>query len=367
MFDTVYFYLALVVVIFALGDLISHITKGRLSGLMMVMLLFNMGTTVNLRQLIREWRTVALAVLLTGSACVAMLIVGAPLIGAETVWIGMPSVNGATIATSLMSEAAIANGMPEAAAMCAVICAVQRLVGTPIASAMGRRYAVKLLKEYRQDPQAVRGLLTAGQGGGAHREREPFYLRHKALFTSNVQIAITCTGAFLARFLGSCTPIDYSIWALLLGLLSGLGGYLPPKPLQNGNAYGLILIAVFGSIIPALGGVSIQDLGAMALQIAVLFAAACGGIFLSGWLLPAWKLVGSRDLAAGIGAMQFVGFPSNVVICREVSEAVGQTEEEKRLIDEALSVPYVVGSITVVTILSVVLAGIISSRLFTAG
>ena len=43
MFDTVYFYLMVVVIVFALGDLISYFTKGKLSGLMMVMLLFLVG------------------------------------------------------------------------------------------------------------------------------------------------------------------------------------------------------------------------------------------------------------------------------------------------------------------------------------
>lgn len=141
--------------------------------------------------------------------------------------------------------------------------------------------------------------------------------------------------------------------------MSGLGGYIPPKPLQRSNSYGLMMIAVFGSIIPSLGKVSLSDLGTMAFQTIVLFVAACIGIFVVGWGLPCWKLVGDRDLAVGIGVEQFLGFPSNVVICREVSEAVGETDDEKTYIEETLSVPYVVGGITVVTILSVTLAGIV--------
>lgn len=40
MFSSLYFYLMVVVVVFALGDLIGHFTKGKLSGMMMVMLIF---------------------------------------------------------------------------------------------------------------------------------------------------------------------------------------------------------------------------------------------------------------------------------------------------------------------------------------
>lgn len=83
----------IVLIVFALGDIVGKITKGKLSGMMVVMLLFlvgfltklfpadiidqggltalsklaiaivlfNMGTTLNVKQLIEEWRTVLMA------------------------------------------------------------------------------------------------------------------------------------------------------------------------------------------------------------------------------------------------------------------------------------------------------------------
>lgn len=168
-----------------------------------------------------------------------------------------------------------------------------------------------------------------------------------------------CVGAWISHVLGSYTNISYSIWALLLGSISGIGGYIPSKPLQKGNAYGIIMIAVLGSIIPSLAYVSMKDLITMAWQIVILFVAACMGIFIIGYVLPGWKLVGSRELAIGIGVEQFLGFPSNVIICREIGERIGETDEEKMYIEESLSIPYVVAGITVVTVLSVALAGVV--------
>ncbi|MCD7807492.1 MAG: hypothetical protein LUH19_09185, partial [Lachnospiraceae bacterium] len=69
MFDSMYFYLMVVVVVFALGDLIAHFTKGRLSGMMMVMLIFLVASSL-------------------------LLFVAAPVIGLDTVLIGMPVING---------------------------------------------------------------------------------------------------------------------------------------------------------------------------------------------------------------------------------------------------------------------------------
>lgn len=380
----------IVLIVFALGDIVGKITKGKLSGMMVVMLLFlvgfltklipadiidqggltalsklaiamvlfNMGTTLNVKQLIEEWRTVLMAALCMLASCLVMLLVS-PIIGFDTVLVGMPVINGAAMATSLMASAAAEKGLATAAALCAVIYSVQKFVGAPIASAMGIRYGKKLLKAYRENPAQFKKQET-GNGASA---KVSFADKHKEWYSANVMMALVAAGSWVAHILGDLTPINYSIWALLLGVVCAASGLVPTKPLQKSNSYGLMMVAVFGSIIPSLAKVSLSDLGTMAFQIIVLFAAALIGVALVGWVLPTWKLVGDKDLAVGIGVEQFLGFPSNVVICREVGDAVGETPEEKAFIEDTLNVPYVVGGITVITVLSTMLAGFVINML----
>lgn len=380
----------IVLIVFALGDIVGKITKGKLSGMMVVMLLFlvgfltklipadiidqggltalsklaiamvlfNMGTTLNVKQLIEEWRTVLMAALCMLASCLVMLLVS-PIIGFDTVLVGMPVINGAAMATSLMASAAAEKGLETAAALCAVIYSVQKFVGAPIASAMGIRYGKKLLKAYRENPAQFKKQET-GNGASA---KASFADKHKEWYSANVMMALVAAGSWVAHILGDLTPINYSIWALLLGVVCAASGLVPTKPLQKSNSYGLMMVAVFGSIIPSLAKVSLSDLGTMAFQTIVLFAAALIGVALVGWVLPTWKLVGDKDLAVGIGVEQFLGFPSNVVICREVGDAVGETPEEKAFIEDTLNVPYVVGGITVITVLSTMLAGFVINML----
>lgn len=380
----------IVLIVFALGDIVGKITKGKLSGMMVVMLLFlvgfltklfpadiidqggltalsklaiamvlfNMGTTLNVKQLIEEWRTVLVAALCMLASCLVMLLVS-PVIGFDTVLVGMPVINGAAMATSLMASAAAEKGLATAAALCAVIYSVQKFVGAPIASAMGIRYGKKLLKAYRENPAQFKKQET-GNGASA---KVSFADKHKEWYSANVMMALVAAGSWVAHILGDLTPINYSIWALLLGVACAASGLVPTKPLQKSNSYGLMMVAVFGSIIPSLAKVSLSDLGTMAFQTIVLFAAALIGVALVGWVLPTWKLVGDKDLAVGIGVEQFLGFPSNVVICREVGDAVGETPEEKAFIEDTLNVPYVVGGITVITVLSTMLAGFVINML----
>ena len=380
----------IVLIVFALGDIVGKITKGKLSGMMVVMLLFlvgfltklipadiidqggltalsklaiamvlfNMGTTLNVKQLIEEWRTVLMAALCMLASCLVMLLVS-PIIGFDTVLVGMPVINGAAMATSLMASAAAEKGLATAAALCAVIYSVQKFVGAPIASAMGIRYGKKLLKAYRENPAQFKKQET-GNGTSA---KVSFADKHKEWYSANVMMALVAAGSWVAHILGDLTPINYSIWALLLGVVCAASGLVPTKPLQKSNSYGLMMVAVFGSIIPSLAKGSLSDLGTMAFQTIVLFAAALIGVALVGWVLPTWKLVGDKDLAVGIGVEQFLGFPSNVVICREVGDAVGETPEEKAFIEDTLNVPYVVGGITVITVLSTMLAGFVINML----
>ena len=380
----------IVLIVFALGDIVGKITKGKLSGMMVVMLLFlvgfltklipadiidqggltalsklaiamvlfNMGTTLNVKQLIEEWRTVLMAALCMLASCLVMILVS-PIIGFDTMLVGMPVINGAAMATSLMASAAAEKGLATAAALCAVIYSVQKFVGAPIASAMGIRYGKKLLKAYRENPAQFKKQET-GNGASA---KVSFADKHKEWYSANVMMALVAAGSWVAHILGDLTPINYSIWALLLGVVCAASGLVPTKPLQKSNSYGLMMVAVFGSIIPSLAKVSLSDLGTMAFQTIVLFAAALIGVALVGWVLPTWKLVGDKDLAVGIGVEQFLGFPSNVVICREVGDAVGETPEEKAFIEDTLNVPYVVGGITVITVLSTMLAGFVINML----
>lgn len=380
----------IVLIVFALGDIVGKITKGKLSGMMVVMLLFlvgfltklipadiidqggltalsklaiamvlfNMGTTLNVKQLIEEWRTVLMAALCMLASCLVMLLVS-PIIGFDTMLVGMPVINGAAMATSLMASAAAEKGLATAAALCAVIYSVQKFVGAPIASAMGIRYGKKLLKAYRENPAQFKKQET-GNGASA---KVSFADKHKEWYSANVMMALVAAGSWVAHILGDLTPINYSIWALLLGVVCAASGLVPTKPLQKSNSYGLMMVAVFGSIIPSLAKVSLSDLGTMAFQTIVLFIAALIGVALVGWVLPTWKLVDDKDLAVGIGVEQFLGFPSNVVICREVGDAVGETLEEKAFIEDTLNVPYVVGGITVITVLSTMLAGFVINML----
>lgn len=107
-----------------------------------------MGTMLNIRQFINEWRTV-----LTAWLGIIAVIIGValciPFLGKSTVLSSIPVINGALPATTIMTQAAMEKGLTLAAATATVVFAVQKFVGTPIASRAALQEANRLLTEYR--------------------------------------------------------------------------------------------------------------------------------------------------------------------------------------------------------------------------
>lgn len=172
--------LTIILVVFAVGDMIAVRTKSivsmlftasvfflvafwlglpttifedstllTLGSVLIGFLLVHMGTMLDLRQLREQWRTV----LLCGSAILgtlaALLLIVAPIMGIETAFIGAPPLSGGVIAAIQMSEAANSIGRADLALMASLIVVVQGFAGYPLASYALKKEASLFKKKYR--------------------------------------------------------------------------------------------------------------------------------------------------------------------------------------------------------------------------
>jgi uncharacterized membrane protein len=88
-----------------------------------------------------------------------------------------------------------------------------------------------------------------------------------------------------------------------------------------------------------------------------VFAAVIIGIYVFLYLLPTWKLIGSRNLTFGIAMAQLLGFPATYLIANEVAAAAAHNEEEREAVLKRIMPAYVVAGLASVTTVSVVVAG----------
>lgn len=373
-FITLLLFLILFVVKIIPGDIIERAGLTAASNWAVPMIMFSMGTTLSIRQFIDEWRTVLtawlgiIAVIIGVSICI-------PFLGRSTVLASIPVINGALPATTIMTTAAMEKGLTLAAATATVVFAVQKFVGTPIASRAALAEANRLIAEYRAAKEKGVDLAAAENGkklvlpGNAEKEasgadkaksRKPVE-RFEKFYSTNVCILLTAFFAFVGYQLGQLIHLNYSIVCLAVGVLATWLGIVPKDVLAKAKMNGFINMVVFAAVIPSLANISLADLGTLLVPVAVMFAVAILSIYVMMKILPGWKLIGSKSLAFGVGFCQMLGFPTTYLVSNEVCNAVGQTQEERDYLMTKIMPRLVVGGLA--CLVSVIVAGMMAPML----
>lgn len=391
MFDNMFFYLFICLLFFGIGDFLGVATKAKLSAVFVSLLLFlvafmtelipptiiksaglmefgkwsvgfivfSMGTTLNVKELMREWRTVTTAILsmiAVGIGCLVLI----PVIGYNEVLVSIPILNGGIVATQIMTSAAMEQGFTIAAALGTIVYAVQKFFGTPFASYFGMQEARRVLEEYRRtgiDPN----IPVAKEG-----EPEPkptFFERYKKYYGNFVCLAIVAFFAWISFSIGKATGLSYSIWALLLGALVSTLGLVPKNILGHAKSSGIFNVAVFAIIIPSLAKIQFADLITLSFNTLAIFVVTFAIIYICFGILPLWKIQGSRNVALGVAATQLLGFPSTYLIANEIATAAGENDEERQVVLNAIMSKYLIGGFATVTSFSIIMAGVVEKFL----
>lgn len=397
MFENMFFYLFICLLFFGIGDILGVLTKAKVSAVFVslalflvcfmtgvippdivkqaglselgkwavLFIVFSMGTTINLKQLIAEWRTLATAIL----SMIVVMIAGLamiPIIGYEETIVSVPILNGGIVATQIMTSAAMEQGFQIAAALGTIVYAVQKFFGTPVASYFGMREAKLIVEEFRRTGGVSSSEKPASSTDGAAAPAaapQPFWERHKRYYGAFCSLAITAFFAWISFMLGKMTGLSATIWALLLGAAVSCTGMVPTNILKHANSAGIFNVAVFASIIPSLANIKAGDLMTLSFAIIVMFIVTFAVLFLFFYVLPGWKILGSRNVAMGVACCQLLGFPATYLVVNEVAGAAGETDEERRAVSDRLMSKYLVAGFATVTSLSVISAGIFETLL----
>ena len=391
----------MILLIFFLGDLVGALTKAKISSMFVIMmgflvlfltgiypadimttagfagvaslgqyfLLFNMGTSVDLATLRREWRTVVGAIIGMAAAIVGCC-VAIPIIGKDFALAAAPVVNGGIVATTTMVQACDEKGLAAAAALATFIYAVQKFVGTLPASNCGLSVANELVADLRTkhaaDPNYSWYAEQSSKSSSASA-KEPLWKGIKKYYTTFICLAIGATAIVLAQMIAKVfkpTPLSFinmSILCMVFGITARNTGLVPPNIMRDqAKANGFFSFLSLCTIIPSLAKIDISMLPSIGFATVVIFVLVMVFTFIVFMLTPAWKVVGSKKLAIGIAMCQMIGYPGTELIATEITNAVAQTDEERDAVTARIQTAYVISGFTSVTILSVVIAGILA-------
>ncbi len=384
--------LFIILLVFAFGDFIGVITKARVSSMFVIMatflvlfmtqaipadicttanltyvtkiglqfLLVDMGSSVGLAELKKEWRTVVtatIALLLAVVGCALAM----PIIGREASLVSMPVIAGGVVAANTMVTAAEGIGLPTCAALATFIYATQKLVATLPASNGGIQYAHQLVEEYRKQDHSADAAKSE-----TTETKLLFWQKHKQFYSNFVCLAIAATIAFLAYLLGEATNgwIGQSLWSMILGIVARNLGLVPGHFLRDtSRSTGFFNFLTMVTMIPSLAKINLAQIPVIGFNALMIFIFAMVVLVVAFRFTPLWKVCGSKSLALGIAMCQMIGYPGTQLIADEIANAVGATDAERDYISEKLGTAYVIAGFTTVTLLSVVLANFVSKIL----
>ncbi len=382
--------LAIVFGILALADYLGIVTKAMLSSVFVIMLvflvgfltgilpddiiakaklteigslsagylIFNMGSNINIREMIKEWKIVVMAIFAMAVAIAGVLVIS-PIIGFQEAIVAIPIVNGGIVAALTMTNAATEAGLPIIASLGLFVYAVQKFFGSVPASRCGLNEGKILVKQYRESlAQGIDLLKDVSETDQVQEKKVKFSQKYSKYYTTYTSMFIASLTIVTSVYVSSLTGVSYSIWVLILSMLLNQLGVLPNKILDNAKVSGILMAGTIASMVPSLAAIEISDLSSLAFKTVLIFAAVIVAVFLVLYILPGWKLIGSRNLAIGIAMSQLLGFPYTMLIVNEVATAVGETQAEQDYVVKKLTPAFVVSGFVSVTTLSVLIAGI---------
>lgn len=384
--------LTIILVIYALGDMIATKTKAIISMLFVAsvvfaiafwnglpgsvfadsqllgfasvtvgILLVHMGTTINLKQLISEWKTVIIVLCSTVAICAGVYFLGSLFINRYYALIGAPILGGGVVAFLTMSGAMESLGDANIALFGSLVLIIQGVVGFPIASFLCKKEAKRVQAGYQAGEIVL--LNPASVDGEVKKGKFQFIPKTPDAYNGpNYMIAKLALVACVASWLSGLSQgkVNMLVICLVLGVIAREIGFLDEGALTKANGFTFVIGAVLCNVFASLANTTPALLVSMIkpLLIIVVIGLACcavvailvGKIFKQSWYM---------SFALGVTAL--FGFPGTLIVPTEVAKSVATSEEEEKVLLQEILPKMIIAGMVSVSIVSVLAAGIMTA------
>ena len=338
------------------------------------LLIAHMGTVISIKQLLEQWKTIAVALMGLAGMCLASWFIATPIIGKDFVIAGLPPLTGGIVAATVMQSAAVAKGLEAAAVFAIAMYCVQGFAGYPLTAVCLQFEGKKLLKQFRSGEAtaevADKEITEDGQLASVVAKTKKKLIPELPAKWNTTVVMLGKLGliGWLATLAGQIQfpvigTISGAIWALILGVIATTIGFLDQNLLNKANSYGIIMFAlmmyVFDGLKTCTPEMLASIIGPMVGLIVIGVAGMAAAVFVGAKIL---KLSYTMALATALTALY--GFPPNAIITESTCKALanGNAEEENYLMGKMFA-PMIVGGFTTVTITSVFIAGFFAKLL----
>lgn len=362
----------LVVVIFMLLGFLSGVLPKNIvetSNLSYVYKIFsaiiitNIGTMVEPAKFKVYWRVVVSCIAGLVGLAVLVLGVGGAIFGMESAWAVFPTLTGSLQATRLMTTALNELGKVGLIGLVTIIQSAQGWVGIPAITIGTRMECERSLKKYRAGD--IENTIKYNQQNKTYLiDKLP-----KKWDSPFIHLAILVALSTAAEALATITaPLTMNIvGSTILGLVFGCAfrqlGLICKTPLAKVGLMDVGLFAIIIGVYANLANITAEDLLATVAPVIVYVLLGAVGLSVCavfvGRLL---KIPAGIAIAAVFGAYQ--GFPVNYQVANDTINVMTDDENERAYLRGQILENVVMGSITSVTVLSLIIASVVIGLFF---
>ncbi len=349
-------------------DMITVATLGQpVAGLTMYLLITHMGTLMNVKELIAQWKTVVIALAGIVGIIVLLMTVGVVVLGKQTAVVGAPPLTGGIVAAILMKEAAESIGKTDLAVVAILVYVVQGFVGYPLTAVMLKKEGKRLLDGLRNGHRES----IPGKDVGEENKKTLIPQMPEKFNTTYMVLLKTAFVAWLADIFTKMLNVGVfhnpkalspMVTCLVFGVIAAEIGLLDRKPLDKAGSFGWMMTVLMAFIFEGLSNATPQMLSKVAGPLVGIVVIGVIGLLIMSFLLGK-LLKESKYMSVSIALNALYGFPPNFILTTEAINSITEDEEEREYLTEIMMPKMLIGGFTSVTIASVIIGGIFAGML----
>ncbi|WP_436707990.1 hypothetical protein [Lactiplantibacillus plantarum] len=340
-------------------------------------LLVHMGTLMDLKLLLKQWRAVVIALSGVVGIVVLTMGIGRLLFDWHTIVASVPPLTGGLVAAFLMTAGLKAQHITALVAFPVAMFVMHSMLGYPLTAWMLKRESRRLLQVRHVDVtvatadsatsatvQTTAQLLVGPLPTVPAKVKsvQP-QLRHwqlpAAYDTSAFMLFKVAAVTGLAEWTAQLAhgTINQYIICLVFGVIAHQLGFLEDAVLEKAGVFHWLMYGLLAYIFANLNIVKISMLSGILIPIVTLIVLGVLGMWIASSLL-ARPLGFSREMAFASALTALFGFPADYIVTHEVTEIMGSTAEEKQYLLDQMLPKMLVGGFATVSVASVIIASI---------
>lgn len=329
---------------------------------LVMMMVVHLGTMLDIRELIDQWKTVVVTLAGMLGILVVILTVGTIILGRETAAVAAPPLTGGFVAAMMMQSVAPTEHL---AILAMAVYVLQGFVGYPLTSICLKKEGYSVLKQYREGTwKATAATVKAGD-----TDSEKNYLfpqipdKYKSDFTYLfTMVILTVMSGYLDKLSGGY--ISKFVWALILGVFATAMGFIEKNVLVRSRSMGFVYTIIMMFVFSQLSSCTPETVVQLIKDFAILIVLSTVGIAV--FSIPVGRKLGmSTPMAFALGLGSIAGgFPASYTLSVEAAKVCAENDEEYQVLEQHMLPKTLVAGFVSATSGSVFIAGAVMAMFF---